>query len=343
LPAQRISDGVVKIDVVVGQYDKIVLDNKTVIKESMLKKELGLIRSGVYIEKAALERAVWLLSDLAGAEAKVTLSAGSKSGTSNLLITLEPQQGNLGSISLDNYGNRYTGRLQTGVSYKVENLARQGDVMSLQITTTPGNELTTGSAFYTLPAFGQGQKLGIGYSRVSYTLGDEFSPYDAEGTADVLKLSWNYAIKRSQLNNLYGEIRLEKGDLKDRFAGIVIGDKTTKAAVLSLNGDCLDQQGATSYLLSYKIGELTINNEVADAAQTGGTYGKYSLSVLRQQYINPRAYLLLLLMDSYQAKTLTHQKNYRWAGLMAYGHILRVRPPATKDIWLARNCDGCCR
>jgi hemolysin activation/secretion protein len=327
LPVQKVEEGVIEIAVIVGSYDKIILENKTKTLAAVLQRELGSVKSGAYIEKTALERAVWLLGDLAGADAKVTLSPGSKVGTSHLTVTLEPRTDKQGSISIDNYGNRYTGSFQKGVSYSIDNPLRQGDALSLQLLTTGGN-LTGGGAFYEIPLVKQGHKFGISYTRVSYELGKEFASLHANGTADVLKLSWDYAIMRSQLHNLYGHVSLEDGKLEDHAGENGSIAKTTKAAVFSLTGDSQDKHGSTSYALSYKSGKLCIGSEAARVsdmatAKTDGAYGKWNLSMLRQQYLDKRLYLLLSFNGQLANKNLDSSEKMSLGGangVRAYPH-----------------------
>ena len=322
LPAQKINDGMVQIAVVVGKYDKIVLTNKTRIKDRVLRRELSVLQSGDYIEKKSLERAVWLLSDLAGANAKVTLSRGSKPGTSDLLVNVEPGIEKKGSLSMDNYGNRYTGSTEFSLAYDLDNPSRQGDSLALNLNTTTDNLLTSGSLSYQLPAFKPGQKVGFSYSDVHYQLGDEYKSADSTGTAKVAKLSWSANIIRSSTHNLSGQVSCEQGKLADYIKGSPTNEKTNHALTFGLNGDSQDAKGATSYAVSYRIGKLSIDNlpeRQSDdvTAHSDGWYQKYNLNVLRQQSLTPRAYLLLSLSGQLASKNLDSSEKMSLGGASA--------------------------
>ena len=69
-----------------GRLGEIKIVNNTSIHDNVLKRESRALKRGDYIRKEKLERAVWLMSDLAGADAKATLSKGSEDGTVDLTV-----------------------------------------------------------------------------------------------------------------------------------------------------------------------------------------------------------------------------------------------------------------
>lgn len=140
LPVQKIENGVVEYAVTVGRFDGITIQNNTKIHESVIKRETAFLKKGDYLTRANLERAVWLLSDLAGADAKAVLTTGENPGTVHVTLDLNPHNGKQGLFSIDNYGNRSTGYNEYGLDYDFLNLAHEGDHLAVGITTT-GNEL----------------------------------------------------------------------------------------------------------------------------------------------------------------------------------------------------------
>ena len=109
LPVQKITNGIVEYAVEVGRFDKLTVRNHTSIHDSAVEREVRCLKQGEYLTKAKLQRAIWLLSDLAGADAKAVLSQGSEPGTVHVEIDLNKHKGKQGLVTVDNYGNRYTG------------------------------------------------------------------------------------------------------------------------------------------------------------------------------------------------------------------------------------------
>lgn len=322
LPVQKIENGVVEYAVTVGRFDGITIQNNTKIHESVIKRETAFLKKGDYLTRANLERAVWLLSDLAGADAKAVLTTGEAPGTVHVTLDLNPHNGKQGLFSIDNYGNRSTGYNEYGLDYDFLNLAREGDHLAVGITTT-GNELFNWGANYTIPVIRDGMKLTAGYNVLTYQLGDDYQGLDALGHSRVASLGLDYAIQRSQRHNLYTGIRYEYSDIQDEYRDIPeIGkyaDKTGHAGVLSLYGDEQDSKGATDWRFEYKIGHIGNDSSSAwsDAftpPQTLGTYNKVRANILRRQDLNDRTYLLLSARGQYAFNNLDSSEHFSLGG-----------------------------
>lgn len=326
LPVQKITDGIVEYSVSVGKFDEIKLNNYTTIHMDALHREMSFLKKGDYIRKEAIERAVWLLSDLAGADAKVTISSGTQGGTSNLVIDINPHTGKTGLLTLDNYGNRYTGYNEAGVSYDLLNPVNEGDHLALNATTT-SNGLFNTSMNYTLPVLRDGLTFNAGFSYLHYTLGDVYDYLDAYGTARVYHLGFDYAIQRSQRHNLYTGLRLEHSKLNDSYGryDLDYGDKHGNAGVLSLYGDEQDVKGATFWRLDYKLGNIGFDNEATrtffGSSGTEGSYSKLSGNILRRQSMNSRLYLLLSARGQLASRNLDSSERLSlggFSGVRAY-------------------------
>lgn len=322
LPVQKITNGVVEYAVVIGRFDGITVNNHTKIHNSVINREIRFLKKGDYIRKQELERAVWLLSDLAGADAKATLSPGTQQGTVQIVLELKPHQGKQGLLTVDNYGNRYTGYNEVNVDYDFLNLAREGDHMAVSVSTT-GKKLFNGSATYTIPVIRDGMTMSVGYSQLGYELGDIYDPLGAYGTARVGSIGLDYAIQRSQRHNLYTGIRYEYSKLKDEYRNLpaygTYSDKSANAAILSLYGNEQDGKGSSNWRLDYKFGNVSFDNdrtrEVYAGSGTEGTYSKVRFNVLRRQDINQRLYALFSLRGQYAFSNLDSSEHFALGGI----------------------------
>lgn len=99
IPPQDVTAGVVHYRVEIGRFDRPAITNKTNIRDSAIEKQAQAVKEGEYVTRDKLERAVWLVSDMAGADARVALSKGSQPGTVKLDMTVEPYVGKHGLIS----------------------------------------------------------------------------------------------------------------------------------------------------------------------------------------------------------------------------------------------------
>lgn len=319
IPQQKISGGIVEYMVMVGRLDSVVFDNKTTIHEAVLKREVAFLQPGAYLTRKKLERAVWLLSDLAGAEAKAMMVPGGKTGTVTLKIEMTPHQGKCGLLSGDNYGNRYTGYNGYGLFYNVLNPAHEGDQLSLAGSTT-GSQFYNYSINYILPAAKDGLRWSLGYNRLSYELGDKYANLNACGTAYLAHMGLDYAIERSQHHNLYAGLRYEHNFMKDeiRFGAASNIPKHSDGMVLSLYGDDLQRRGAFTWRVDYKWGHLTFENEEGRQqgrwAGTAGSFHKVHFHLMQQQWLNRRLQLFLSARGQAASSNLDSSEHFALGG-----------------------------
>jgi len=312
IPAQKIYNGIVEYTVVVGKYDGVTYDNKSHIADAQIRRQIAFLKKGEYVTKKKLERAVWLLTDLSGADAKATLTTGQGDGTVHLHLDIRSYiGGQQGMLYADNYGNRYTGYNEYGLTYDLLNLAHQGDHLAFNVMTT-GNLLTNGTAMYTLPMAKDGLNFNVGYSQVSYDLGKEYTRLRGTGVARIWRTGLDYAIRRSQMNNMYVGLEYEHSRVNDAYridpSYDRYNDKMGNAAVLSLYGNEQDKHGASNWRVEYKYGNLHFNNAMTyrmDAdTHTVGNYSKFKVQYIRRQDLNRRAYLMLVARGQLASKNL---------------------------------------
>lgn len=324
IPPQDVTAGVVHYRVEIGRFDRSAITNKTNIRDSAIEKQAQAVKEGEYVTRDKLERVVWLVSDMAGADARVALSKGSQPGTVKLDMTVEPYVGKHGLISADNYGSRAMGYNEYSLDYDFWNPDRNGDHLMASISTT-GRHMFNWGANYITPLAKDGLKLTVGYNVFSYDMGDEWAMYKGVGTSRVTSLGLDYAIRRSRRHNLYTGIRFEHSEIKDEYRAFdaTYGDKNGNALVFSLYGDDQDTAGMTDWRVDWKLGH--INNKafhsdnlyarwMAGDPDTNGDYSKIRGRIERHQNINNRSYLLLSAYGQYAFTPLDSSEHFSLGG-----------------------------
>ena len=319
LPVQKITNGIVEYAIVVGRFDQLTVRNHTDIRERAVNREVRCLKKGEYLTKDKLQRAIWLLSDLAGADAKATLSQGSEPGTVHVEIDLNKHKGKQGLVTVDNYGNRYTGYGEFSIDYDFLNLAKEGDHFAVGGLVT-GRHLYNYGFNYTTPLITDGLKLSAGYNVLHYHLGKEYDVLGGYGTARIANIGLDYAIHRSQKNNLYTGLRYEYANLYDEYRelGLVYGDKHGHAGVWSIYGDETDRTGSTWWRVENKLGTVGFDSDetewMAAGSRTEGTFYKIKGNILRRQDLNPRTYLLLSARAQYSDHNLDSSEHMSLGG-----------------------------
>jgi len=320
IPAQTIENGAVTIQVLIGQFDQIQVRNDSALRQTAIDRVLSPLKSGDYIQQETLERTLLLLSATDGISNKATLTAGGKPGTSNLVISLTDTAKATGHAYIDNHGSRYTGKNRFGFNYNFHNLSGRGDTLSLG--TILGKDMDDYSLSYQLPTGGQGAKLGVGFSRSHYTLGEQFADLDASGVAKTTSIYESFTLRRSRDFNLTARIGFDHKELEDRIS--YFGSNSRKSADIwriGVSGDSRDNLGGggyNSFGLTFSLGQLVMDSADAvindSSAHTAGHYNKTNLNLYRIQSVNNRLNLHLSFAGQLASKNLDSSEKISLGG-----------------------------
>ena len=298
IPPQSIAQGVVRIEVIEALYGVSSLDNSSQVSDALLQATLSQLESGQAISQSKMDHVLLLLSDVPGVLVDATLKPGSAMGSSDFIVTTTPSPSAFGSVMLDNYGNRYTGRERLSGAFSVLNMLHHGDTLSVN-TLTSGRGMRYGRLGYEYLLNGLGTRLGAAYSALNYVLGQPITT-DIHGTAQVSSLWAKHPLVRRRDVNVYGQIQYDGLKLRDFYASAIQNDRGLANRTLTLLGDMRDDWlagvGVNSWSLNWSSGKVAFDNsaaQLADAttAKTQGSFSKWNASFVRLQSITPDALL----------------------------------------------------
>jgi hemolysin activation/secretion protein len=311
LPAQDVTDGVVQLTVVEGQYGQIKIQNRSRLSDSVASSILeGLNRTDA-VTQAALERRVLMLSDLPGIGVRSVLSPGTSVGTSDLLVDITPGQRVDGAVEADNQGNRYTGTNRVGANITVNEPTGLGDAATARVLTS-GEGLAYARVAYQAQA---GKvNLGVAYTSMRYALGGEFASTQSSGTARIQSVFASYPLIRSRNQNLSVQWSMDNKEFADQTgmgSSSTQSDKTSEVRTLGLKGDFRDSvgNGLNNYMLSWTRGHVSLRNPEllaldAISAQSNGMFDKVVYGITRQQEITGSTGLYLSAYGQWASKNL---------------------------------------
>lgn len=286
LPPQDITGGDVTIAILEARYGEVSIENHTNLHDGVARGLLRGLETGDNVASGPLERRLLLLSDLPGIVLSSTLAPGSKVGTSDLTVAIEPGRRVTGSIGADNGGNRYTGTYRFGGTVNLNNPAGLGDRLSLRVLASD-DDLAYGRIAYQVPL--GALTAGIAYSHLKYGLGREFASLDADGTADIASFYASYPLVRSRSANLYALGNIDANWFNDRI-GLIPSQskKRSQTATLGLSGEMHDRGGWTTGSLGWTIGNLDLRTPLDLAtdkltAQSNGRFNYLQVALARQQ------------------------------------------------------------
>jgi len=321
LPVQDINNGAVTIAVIEGRYGKISLQNKSNLSDGLAYELLRGLDEGAFVRSEPLENRLLLLSDLPGVKVRSTLVPGAVVGTSDLIVDVAPGERVTGSIDADNAGNRYTGEYRLGATINLNNPAGRGDVASLRVLTA-GSGLNYARASYQMQ-FGKAA-IGAAYSALNYSLGREFAPLGAGGTAQVASIFGIYPLIRSRNARASVRLAFEDRTFHDHVDSTAsVTDKRARVLIASLSGEERDTQGGngvTGYALTFTTGNLDIQTPAVRAfdalnARSNGRYNKISVDLMRLQNVTNTVSLYGSVRAQLASKNLDSSEKMELGGM----------------------------
>lgn len=319
VPAQTMAGGVVKLAVVEARYGKVVLNNRSAVKDGPLDAALAPLQPGQPVSNYTLERSLLLLSDIPGAQASSAIRPGDESGTSDLVVDVTSAPRYTGTLGMDDYGNEYTGRARATGSFAVNGLLHEGDLLDFSAASSGGG-MNYFQGGYRWLLNGQGTTLRGGVSSLHYHLGDQLSALDAHGSALVGSLTLTQPIVRNTVGNLYGQIEFDHKLLKDDIGLVAIdNDRQANVWVATLAGDERDAHGITNYNVGMSHGDVDYTNGLANlidwiTSRTQGSYNKYSFSLSRLQWLGDNDALYAGFSQQWASKNLDTSEQFFLGG-----------------------------
>ncbi|MEO6660630.1 MAG: ShlB/FhaC/HecB family hemolysin secretion/activation protein [Burkholderiaceae bacterium] len=296
IPAQTIEAGVVRVEVIEAHYGQVLLDNSSRIDSALLESTLAPLRPGEIVAQDTLDRALLLLSDIPGVEVAATIKAGAAAGSSDLWVNTRPGPGFASSATLDNHGNRYTGRLRASATASLLNPLGRGDELNASVLTS-GRGTNFGRLSYETLVSGAGTRLGGAVSMLDYRLGGPLAAIGGHGTARVMSLSAQQPLWRSAEGSIFARWQAGRTQLRDHIdASGIRNDRHIDGGTLMLSGNRSDgwlAGGTTLFSLGWSAGRVGFDDAQAAAAdaataRTEGSFSKWALALSRQQALSRR-------------------------------------------------------
>ncbi|WP_211165870.1 ShlB/FhaC/HecB family hemolysin secretion/activation protein [Azoarcus sp. TTM-91] len=295
VPEQRIKDGMVALVVLEGRYGAVQVNNESPLGAFALAP-LRELHVGEAVRAAALERALLLLNERAGAKARGVLRPGSEVGATDLLVGLDATPAISGSLGYDNAGNRYTGASRLSAGLGINSPTGLGDRLDLRVLGTEEKQAYY-YAGYQLPLGAWGTSAGISYSYLEYELGKDFKALDAHGTARAAGVFLNQPLVVSRELWVNARLQYDHKRLSDKIDlyGTDSG-KRSRVTTLTVDGnarDALFGGGLSQFSLSWSLGQLSLRSaedrENDDAsARTRGGFNVWRTTLTRLQRLDDR-------------------------------------------------------
>lgn len=319
LPEQDIVNGVVEIALVEGTISHVSAELTPGVRlaDSRINAALEAQQGGV-AQVDRIDRAMLLLNDLPGINARVTLAPGRDSGSSELHLRLDEGDLLSGLVDSDNFGNRFTGDKRVGVELNLSDPTGRGDLATLRGQAT--SDLRLLRAGYQLPLGNDGFKLGLNGSALQYRLCCDFTTLDASGKANEVALVASYPLKRSRLVNTNVSASVTARDMVNQTSTGITSDKNVRTLSLSVNGDARQGDGITVWNMGVTTGRADLSAWAPDlaaddlSARVNGNFAKWAYSIHHEQRVTDAWSFRILFAGQIAKKNLDSSEQISLGG-----------------------------
>lgn len=222
LPSQNLKEqkGILKIGIIEGHYDKFELNNKSLVKDSIIQDNLDCAKTideGI-ISRRSLERVLSVVNNTPGVRIlNSRIRPGSLAGTSNIVIDTQEEERFNGYLMLDNYGSIYTGKNRLMLGVNINSPFEIGDKISIAGLSSKDKGLLNGNLSYEFPLYKNGLRATISYSKTTYELGDLYEDLDAVGDAESLNTMITYPLISSSTDTLNSYLKTSYNKMNDEI------------------------------------------------------------------------------------------------------------------------------
>lgn len=210
LPPQDISSGVIKIQVIEGELERVEIQGLKRLKESYVRSRIGLAATSP-INIGRLEKALQLLQlDPLFSKVQAELTTGTAMGRSVLVLDLKEAQVLSSALVVENRESPSVGSTGSTAILSSNNLLGLGDQLSAEVGLTEG--IDKYSVGYEIPLTARNGTLALRYNNGdSRIIEKPFDTLDINGRTQTYSLSFRQPINRSPTNefalSLSGELR----------------------------------------------------------------------------------------------------------------------------------------
>ncbi|HEY4371382.1 MAG TPA: ShlB/FhaC/HecB family hemolysin secretion/activation protein [Burkholderiales bacterium] len=253
VPAQKIRDGLVRIDILEGKLESLHIIGNTHYSAERLKSYLAPLKEEPALTSAAMERSLLLLNELPGLTARGTLAPGHQYGDTDLTVDVAEKRWRA-AAGINNYGSPELGRLRADLSLDLLNPLGYGDHANVRFIESQDGLLGLGRIGYDFP-LAPAWRASLSMAHVDYRVAGAFSSLQSSGNSLTRDASLAYAWVRTRGTSLtvtggWRDVRTAQEALGQSLGGLHVqagyttlsgyttwgGGLTSGAATITSNG-----------------------------------------------------------------------------------------------------------
>lgn len=275
IPAQRVDDGLVTIQIIEGTIDSVVFKGRGRYDGKFLGPYLAPLTQGPekpLVTDELLERQLLVLNDLPGLKARATLIPGREFGTTSVEVDTEEKFVGV-SLGVMNSGTRETGRNRADAGITLNNPLRIGDQASLRAMRSSDNLFRYYRLGYSLPVGSKGLRLAFSGVATDYELGGAFSALQIAGRVRSVDATLSYPFIRSRAKNVIGAVQWRQTNTEQTVFGLPFSEAKLPLVVGSVYANWVgDDSSATA--LSAALSTNLVSKGSSSVTGTNASFAK---------------------------------------------------------------------
>ena len=321
VPAQRIKNGVVRVQVIEGFVDKIEIDGKVEGRKERLQTYVDKIASSRPLQVKVLERYLLLIDDLPGVAVESVLTPSKETpGAANLTLLVKHKTVD-GYASMDNRGSRFSGPIQGSAGGNLNSILGLYEQTGFNfVTTEPTKELIYFSGIHEQQIGSEGTKVILSGSLSFTEPGSSLESFNIEGESSTISVLIAHPFIRSREENLSGRFGFLRRDSETDILGSLSSRDRLRVFSLGFSYDFVDKfKGVSLIDLQFSQGADIFNATESGSANLSRAQGKSDFSKIstklwRRQNIAHGFSILVEGAGQYAFDTLLASEEFGFGG-----------------------------
>jgi hemolysin activation/secretion protein len=230
VPAQKMSDGTLRLEVIEGRIAKIDFEGNRRYHEDILSGFVSQTKPGEVYRSTSLAHDLQQLNVLPGLAARAVVEPGTEYGTSNVDVKVQEDVVD-GYLVLDNYGRKDSGEYRVSGSVTVNNPLQVADQLQVLGTHSTDGGLEYGYVDYSVPLNFYGLRFDANYGHAYF----KTSPIVVDGLNNNLQLSLNQPWVRTAVDTFSSTAGYIHTDGNADLSGVLLSNTRINLLNLGVN------------------------------------------------------------------------------------------------------------
>lgn len=275
IPAQKVENGVVHIQIIEGRIGKVTLTGNRRFSSSYIAARTKLLRPGTLVTTDRLETTLLLLGDIPGLNAKVTLAPGTEFGDTDAEIALTEKLFS-GFVGINNYGRKETGSNKLEFGLNLNSPFGWGDQLSLTGSSTDHKLVKYWKAGYSVPLNTLGTRLAFNTSKVEYEVSGPLSVLGIGGDVNTKELLLSHPLVRTRNDSQFVTLGVKRSELTQTALNMTVSSNTINVLTAGYQLNYIHDDAAVTNM---SVTLATNFKSLDSATQQNALPGRFELDV----------------------------------------------------------------